>query len=48
MKGTQNLLLYIINEYLIDYSRHQAEVLDLSAYEPKDRADISAVLSALQ
>lgn len=23
MKGTQNLLLYVINEYLIDYSRHK-------------------------
>jgi len=47
MKGTQNLLLYVINEYLIDYSRHQAEILDLSAYDDKDRADISAVLSVL-
>ena len=26
MKGTQNLLLYIINEYLIDYATHQLEL----------------------
>lgn len=27
MKGTQNLLLYVINEYLIDYARHQSKIL---------------------
>ena len=49
MKGTQNLLLYIINEYLIDYSRHKLQMLDLSSYRltGDQPAQLCSILSAL-
>lgn len=51
MKGTQNLLLYVINEYLIDYSRHRLMMLQenpssLNEKETKLLTNILGKLSA--
>ena len=46
MKGTQNLLLYVINEYLIDYSRHKLMTSDISSGDTAVVADILSKLSS--
>lgn len=49
MKGTQNLLLYIINEYLIDYAKHKSQTIELSSYKgtEESRNQVKQILSLL-